>query len=239
MIITLDNAYQSELLIVPARNDSGALIGIEIIVNFVGVATNVRMPTELVMPYLTARQEIELFQEKLLLLDSCKLFFIQHQLTAWINITPTVVTWLISEGNGIAICERYPSLEFTVNENYPELNKGKENTSLMNFALRFPLVLANFGAGDASTKAIFDGLFNRVVLDKNFIQQHLTDRTFEPFIRAIMMQVSPYCQSVMVAGVDDKETLQRLSGFGFSAMQGSLWPPVSVENITSLVQDNP
>ncbi len=74
MIITLDNAYQSELLIVPARNDSGALIGIEIIVNFVGVATNVRMPTELVMPYLTARQEIELFQEKLLLLDSCKLF---------------------------------------------------------------------------------------------------------------------------------------------------------------------
>jgi hypothetical protein len=65
MIITLDNAYQSELLIVPARNESGALVGIEITVNFVGVLTSVRMPTELVMPYLSAAQELELFQEKL------------------------------------------------------------------------------------------------------------------------------------------------------------------------------
>lgn len=32
-------------------------------------------------------------------------------------------------------------------------------------------MLANFGAGEASTKAIFDGLFKRVMLDKNFIQQ--------------------------------------------------------------------
>lgn len=236
MIITLDNAYQSELLIVPARNDSGALIGIEITVNFVGVATKVRMPTELVLPYLSAAQELELFQEKLALLENCKLFFIQHPLTAWINITPVIVNWLISEGHGVSICERYPWLEFSVNENYPDLNKGKLNTELKNFALRFPLILANFGAGDASTKAIFDGLFNRVALDKNFIQQHLTDRTFAPFIRAIMMQVSPYCQSVMVAGVDDIATLQRLSGYGFSAMQGNLWPAVFVENITSLVQ---
>ena len=236
MIITLDNAYQSELLIVPARNDSGALIGIEITVNFVGVTTNVRMPTDLVMPYLSAAQELELFQEKLSLLESCKLFFIQHQLIAWVNITPTIVSWLISEDNNVSICERFPWLEFTVNENYPDLNKGKMNTALMNFALRFPLVLANFGAGDATPQAIFDGMFNRVALDKNFIQHHLTERTFEPFLRAIMMQVSPYCQSVMVAGVDDIDTLQRLSVYGFSAMQGSLWPAVSVGNITSLVQ---
>jgi hypothetical protein len=40
----------------------------------------------------------------------------------------------------------------------------------------------------------------------------------------------------MVAGVDDIDTLQRLSGYGFSAMQGNLWPAVSVDNITALVQ---
>lgn len=34
-------------------------------------------------------------------------------------------------------------------------------------------------------KAVFDGLFTRVMLDKSFIQQQITHRSFEPFIRAI------------------------------------------------------
>lgn len=232
----LDIAYQSELLLLPARHDSGALTGLEIVVNFVGVDNQVRIPTELVRPYLTPEQELMLFQEQLAMLDSCKLFFIQQQLTAWINISPAIVEYLIMEQNGVSICEQHPWLEFTINENYPDLNKGNMNTALMDFALRFPLVLGNFGAGDASTKAIFDGMFKRVALDKNFIQQHLTDNTFELLLRAIVTQVSPYCQSLMVAGVDDDVALQRLSVFGFSAMQGNLWPAVPLERITSLVQ---
>ncbi|MCU6671267.1 EAL domain-containing protein [Enterobacteriaceae bacterium H4N4] len=236
MIVTLDNAYQSELLFLPARHDSGVLKGIEIVVNFVGVHSRVRIPTELVLAYLSPVQELALFHEKLALLETCKLFFIQQQLNAWINISPAIVEYLIMDGKGVSICERYPWLEFSINENYPDLNKGNMNTVLMNFALRFPLVLANFGAGDASTKAIFNGLFNRVALDKNFIQQHLTDNTFDPFLRAIVSQVTPYCQAVMVGGVDDASILQRLSPYQFSAMQGNLWPPVTVDKITSLVQ---
>ncbi|MEG1212263.1 MAG: EAL domain-containing protein [Leclercia sp.] len=236
MIVMLDNAYQSEFQLLPARHDSGILKGIEIIVNFVGVDSLVRIPTELVRPYLSPEQELMLFQEQLALLETCKLFFIQQQLIAWINISPVIVEFLIMEGNGVTICERYPWLEFTINENYPDLNKGNLNTVLMNFALRFPLVLGNFGAGDASTKAIFDGMFKRVALDKNFIQQLLTDNTFDPFLRAIVMQVTPYCQSIMVAGVNDASALQRLSVFEFSAMQGNLWPSVTVDNIITLVQ---
>ncbi|WP_333849973.1 EAL domain-containing protein [Leclercia sp.] len=236
MIVMLDIAYQSELLLLPARQDSGALTGLEIVVNFVGVDNQVRIPTELVRPYLSPEQELMLFQEQLAMLESCKLFFIQQQLTAWINISPTIVEYLVMEQNGVSICEQHPWLEFTINENYPDLNKGNMNTTLMDFALRFPLVLGNFGAGDASTKAIFDGMFKRVALDKNFIQQHLSDNTFELLLRAILTQVSPYCQSLMVAGVDDDVALQRLSAFGFSAMQGGLWPAVPLERITSLVQ---
>lgn len=232
----LDIAYQSELLLLPARQDSGALTGLEIVVNFVGVDNQVRIPTELVRPYLTPEQELMLFQEQLAMLDSCKLFFIQQQLIAWINITPVIVEYLSTEQNGVSICEQYPWLEFTINENYPGLNKGNMNTELMDFSRRFPLVLGNFGAGDASTKAIFDGMFKRVALDKNFIQQHLTDNTFDLLLRAIVTQVSPYCESLMVAGVDDDVALQQLSAFGFSAMQGGLWPAVPLERITSLVQ---
>ena len=52
------------------------------------------------------------------------------------------------------------------------LNNGKDDPELARMAIHFPLVLANFGAGEASLKAVYDGLFKRVILDKGFIQQH-------------------------------------------------------------------
>ena len=36
-MITLDNAYQSELMLLPARNSAGELKGLEVLVNFTGV----------------------------------------------------------------------------------------------------------------------------------------------------------------------------------------------------------
>lgn len=236
MIITLDNAYQSEFLLCPARNSAGELKALEIMVNFVGVETNVRIPTELVIPHLSPAEELALFQEKLQLLETCKLFFIQHQLIAWINITPAIVEFLLTNENAVSIIERFPFLEFTVNENYPGLNNGKDDLTMARMAIRYPLVLANFGAGAASLKPLYDGLFKRVIIDRNFIQQRVTELSFEPFMRAILWQITPHCQSVIVAGIDDHGTLQRVMPFEFGAMQGALWPAVTAEQVTQLVQ---
>ena len=236
MIITLDNAYKSELLLQPARNSAGELKGLELVVNFAGVDTEVRIPTELVIPRLSPAEELVLFQEKLQLLDTCKLFFIQHQLIAWINITPVIVEFLLTNGNAVSLLERYPFLEFTVNENYPGLNNGKGDENLARTAIHLPLVLTNFVAGAASLKAVYDGLFKRVILDKGFIQQRAAALSFEPFMRAILWQITPHCQSVMVSGIDDHSLLQRVLTFNFGAMQGNLWPAVPAEQVTTLVQ---
>ena len=91
MIVSLDDTYRSELLLLPARKGNGMLQGLEIIVNFVGPDSNVRTPTELVIPRLTPEEILALFNEQLALLEACQLFFIQHQLTAWINIAPSLV----------------------------------------------------------------------------------------------------------------------------------------------------
>lgn len=236
MIVTLDNAYRSEFLFLPARNKQEELRGLEIIANFAGVNTDVRIPTELVIPHLSPEQELALFQEKLAVLDACKLFFIQHQLTAWINITPIIVEFLLTNQNIVSIIEQFPFVEFTISEGFPDLNKGKDNHTLVQLAQCVPIVLANFGAGDTTTKAIFDGLFSRIILDRNFIQQRLAEYSFEPFMRVIMMQIMPYCQSIMITGIDNSEAFQRAAQFDFCAMQGCLWPAVPVETVTSLVQ---
>lgn len=236
MIVNLDNTWRSELLFHPARNGQGILQGLEIITNFTGEDASVRMPTELLLPRLSDRDILNLFKEQLALLDACKLFFIQHQLCAWININPIIVEAILTDPELASCIERFPFLELTINENYPDLNKGKENHSLAQLAQRYCIVLANFGAGEASTRAVFDGLFHRIAIDKTFLHHQLGSHAFGPFMGAIVSQVSPHCRTLMIAGVDDEQILQRVTPFQFSAMQGGLWPPVASGAVTTLVQ---
>lgn len=235
MIVSLDDTYRSELSFQPARSGYGMLVGLEIVVHFVGVASNVRAPFELLAPRLRAADALALFKEQLELAESCKLFFIQHQLIAWINIPPEIVDALILDDALAATVSRLPFLELTINENFPDLNSGRDNHQLARLCEHHAVVLANFGAGSITSKAIFDGLFSRVALDKNFVHQRLMSRSFEPFMRAIVSQIAPYCRSVMIAGIDDEKTLKRVAPYQFSAMQGNLWPAVAVPMITSLV----
>lgn len=74
MIVTLDKAWKTELLFLPARNGGGQLVGLELIANVVGVDDAVRTPTTLVMSRLSAEQEVILFREKLALLETCQIF---------------------------------------------------------------------------------------------------------------------------------------------------------------------
>ncbi len=235
MIVLLDDTYRSELLLLPARKSNEMLQGFEVIANFVGIDNNVRAPTELVSPRLSADESLQLFTEQLALIEACQLFFLQHQLIAWINISPVIVEALLTDESLAASVAKFPFLEFSINENFPNLNKGKEDPSLSLLAKQYPLMLANFGVGTVSTRAIFDGLFKRVTLDKNFVQQRLSSPSFEPFMRAIVSQISPYCHSMMITGIDDVSALKRAEPFQFSAMQGALWPPVTAAQITSLV----
>ena len=162
--------------------------------------------------------------------------FIQHKLFAWLNLTPQVATLLLDRDNYAGELLKYPFIELLINENYPHLNEGKDNRDLLSLSQMYPLVLGNLGAGNSTMKAVFDGLFTRVMLDKSFIQQQITHRSFEPFIRAIQAQISPCCNCIIAGGIDTPEILAQITPFDFHALQGCLWPAVPVNQITTLVQ---
>ncbi|EDF5683197.1 anti-FlhDC factor YdiV [Salmonella enterica subsp. enterica serovar Enteritidis] len=218
MIASLDELYHSELFFLPVMDENARLVGLEIIATFAAEDGAVRMPTELVAPRLSVEEQYCLFVEKLALLETCQHFFIQHKLIAWLNLPPAISDLLLLDSELFSRAARFPFLE------------------LANLAMHFPLMLANFGAGEASTKAIFDGLFKRVMLDKNFIQQRAEMISFEPFMHAIVAQISSSCESLMIAGIDNEAMFSRAAPLGFSAFQGGLWPPVPVSQLIKLVQ---
>lgn len=236
MIVALDNTYSSQLYFLPARNSDGLLVGLKVVCQFSGLNNHVRIPTSLVLPRLTQQQEITLFQEKLALLTTCQLFFMQHNLTAWIMIPPGVVDALLNDEELAASVQRLPFLELAVSEQFPGLNDIDENHPLSKLSHYFPLALSDFGAGNASTRAVFTGLFKRIVLDKSFVQRQLKSLSFEPFMRAIVSQIQPYCQGIMVSGIDDETIRQRVMPYGFNGMLGSLWPGVPESSLITLVQ---
>ncbi|WP_254850194.1 hypothetical protein, partial [Salmonella enterica] len=209
MIASLDELYHSELFFLPVMDENARLVGLEIIATFAAEDGAVRMPTELVAPRLSVEEQYCLFVEKLALLETCQHFFIQHKLIAWLNLPPAISDLLLLDSELFSRAARFPFLELAINENYPGLNQGKNNETLANLAMHFPLMLANFGAGEASTKAIFDGLFKRVMLDKNFIQQRAEMISFEPFMHAIVAQISSSCESLMIAGIDNEAMFSR------------------------------
>ncbi|HAC7084976.1 hypothetical protein FMD71_00515 [Salmonella enterica subsp. enterica serovar Enteritidis] len=69
-----------------------------------------------------------------------------------------------------------------------------------------------------------------------FIQQRAEMISFEPFMHAIVAQISSSCESLMIAGIDNEAMFSRAAPLGFSAFQGGLWPPVPVSQLIKLVQ---
>lgn len=236
MKIFLENLYHSDCYFLPIRDNQQDLVGVELITHFSSEDGTVRIPTSRVIAQLTAEQHWQLFSEQLELLKSCQHFFIQHKLFAWLNLTPQVTTLLLDRDNYAGELLKYPFIELLINENYPHLDEGKDNRDLLSLSQMYPLVLGNLGAGNSTMKAVFDGLFTRVMLDKSFIQQQITHRSFEPFIRAIQAQISPCCNCIIAGGIDTPEIMAQITPFDFHALQGCLWPAVPINQITTLVQ---
>ncbi len=235
MIVSLDIVYRAHFCFLPMRLPQGDLFGVELITNFVGDDAPVRIPTELVLPHITAEQELTLFCEKLSLLESCQHFFMAQQCPAWININEHIADAILSQPCLIKRIGQLPFIELMVNESFEELNLGDDNPRLRKLGLLFPLALGNFGAGIATTRPIFDGLFSSVMLDKGFIHKQIHESSFTPFMQAITVQISPFCRALLIAGIDDEESRAKARVLRFTAMQGNLWPAVPAESLTDLL----
>lgn len=234
MIVSLDILYRSQFYFLPMRAPEGHLYGVELTTNFFGMDAPVRIPTELIVPHITAEQELSLFEEQLSFLETQQQRLNAAQLVSWLNISVIIVDAILSQPELITRISRLSFLSFTINETFADINLGRDNNRLRKLGQLFPLILANFGAGIATTKPIFDGLFSGVMLDKAFVQKQIHADSFVPFMQAILAQLSPFCHAMLIAGIDDEAARSKACSLGFTAMQGSLWPAVAGDSLAGL-----
>lgn len=236
MIVSLDVKYHSQYLFLPVRRGDDSLLGVELIADFISDNASVRIPPGFVLSRITAEQRLILFYEAISLLEQHREFFIQNQVLAWVSVDEIIVSALLS---GVALQKRVselPFLEFSLTEDYPGLNAGKAHPQLNALQALHPLLLANYGSGGATSRAVYEGMYRRVKLDKQFINRQLSPSTFEPFISAIIKQISPCCDTLILPGIDNEIARRHAIALGVGAVQGRLWPPVMAASLASLIE---
>jgi len=98
----------------------------------------------------------------------------------------------------------------------------------------FMLCLDNFGSGQATLTALYDGLFDYVKIDKRFYWQLFTHYGYDVVIDALLKNINLLCKGVIVGGIERKEYFNKLRHAGIFGLQGFLWPSVGVDSLQDL-----
>ncbi|CAK9885208.1 MAG: Anti-FlhC(2)FlhD(4) factor YdiV [Candidatus Erwinia impunctatus] len=129
-----------------------------------------------------------------------------------------------------------PYLELELDESFPGLSQGESNPQLAFLHQHFVLNLRNYGAGKASSKAVFDGLFSRIKIDKGFIQQTMMRNVSPSFINTVFYHIRPYCQQVILPGIDDMKMFRQAYHFDVDGLTGNLFTSVNETMLGKLTQ---
>ncbi|MEI2264780.1 EAL domain-containing protein [Erwinia sp. CGal63] len=235
MNIHLEADYISHTAFNPIYGFGGQLIAVELLTHFSHSTANVAVPQELLLPQLDKEQRIVLLQNQINSIEKHADFFSQQKVKVTLKIDELLAQTILDSEFLSRKLDALGWLELEITESFADLKLGKDHPGLMALSERFDLCLANYGAGKAPSKAVYDNLFSRIKLDKGFIQHNINRNSFQPFINALLEHIKPHCQQVIVQGVDDITGLEKVSRYQFDGIQSALFSPVAEESLTSLI----
>ncbi|MCU5774935.1 EAL domain-containing protein [Erwiniaceae bacterium BAC15a-03b] len=236
MKIHLAADYDISAAFYPIYTLTGQLTAVELISWFSHETANVAIPVEMLIAQLTFEQRIALLQSQISLVEKHYDFFSHHDLHVAINIDEMIAQAILDSEFLLHKMGLLDCLELEINESFANLSEGRDNPLLAALSDQFYLSLQNFGAGKATPKAVYDNLFYRVKLDKTFIQHNIRRLSFAPFINAVLNNIAPHCQQIIVQGVDDAKGLEEISKYPFSGIQSALFPAVDEASLGALIR---
>ncbi len=238
MKIHLEADYKIHTAFSPVYRPGGQLTAVHMLTHFTHAQANVVIPQEILIPQLNEHQRVLLLQDQINMIEKHYEFFNTHSVDVAINIDELLAKTILESDFLIKRMAQMKCIELEISESFPEIAAGNRHPLLYGLSQHFHLSLNNYGAGKATSKAVFDNLFHRIKLDKTFVQHNIKRLSFAPFIKAILEHIKPHCHAVVVQGVDDLTGLQIVRDFAFDGIQSALFPCVSEESL-SLLTDPP
>ncbi|MNH03127.1 putative anti-FlhC(2)FlhD(4) factor YdiV [compost metagenome] len=234
MKIQFEADFISSYVFQPVYSMEGRLLAVEILCRFNSLDGDLAMPADIGINLLTASQRIELFHEQLRLAEQHAGWFVEHDVLLTFNIEETLVDVILTDDLLRQRLRQWPFIAFEISESFPNLSAGKNNTKVSRLSEIFPLWLDNFGSGQATLTALYDGLFDYVKIDKRFYWQLFDHQGYDVVIDSLLKNINLLCKGVIVCGIEKKEYFNKLRHAGVFGLQGFLWPSVDVDNLAAL-----
>ncbi|WP_258576924.1 EAL domain-containing protein [Candidatus Pantoea persica] len=230
MRVHLSADYQSEIWFYPVYLPSGELAAVELVSQYVHGTAPIMLPQDLLLLQLDETQQLRLLlrllQSQIVLLEQQRAFFEENQLTAFMCIDENLARTLLASELLMRKIRKITFLILDLSETFPQPINGINAPFISALNAQFRLSLSHFGAGNVSTRAVYDNLFDYIKLDKQCIQLLAKRASFSLFIQSILDNFRSHCQhqQMIICGVDDDALLQ-----------GALFPQVRADGLARLI----
>ncbi|PIJ51842.1 hypothetical protein BL250_06235 [Erwinia sp. OLTSP20] len=235
MKVHLEADYTGSTVFSPTYRPDGKLLSVTLQLHFHQSSANVSIPQELMLPQLDEKQRLNLLQKKLQVAEKISSFLSENKIYVIIAVDDWTAKTIVNSEFLQHRLAAIKTLELEISEQFSGINQGIENDILKCLYHINPMSLANYGAGKANSKAVYDSLFKRITLDKSFLHQQIGKISFNPFFNAIVKNVRPYCQQLVVQGVDSAAMMQIIRQFDIDGVAGTLFPVVSEAGLPDLL----
>lgn len=239
MNIHLETEYRTHPQFYPVYSPEGRLLCTELRVNFCHPQSNVAIPQAMLTPQLDISQRILLLQSQINLIESAARFFSKNNIKVSISVDGLLADTLLESDFLLKKMSLLAGLQLDIAESFPGLHEGADNPRLRALSDHFSLALSHYGAGNLSSRAVFDSLFERITLDRALMQRMMKRASFSALAGVIVEQITPYCGLLVLAGADDLSDLQKIRHLPLGGIESALFPPVPAECLDQLLTPPP
>lgn len=210
----------------PIVTVSGGMLGFEL-VNKIEKHEH-HLDTEGHNNFLSVEDSIKAFFDQVTIACVNEDVFINNAFLLSITIDYEIALHIISNTALRKILQQHSYIRLTLNEHFNEFEIGEERAVLHALTTYCTLWLDRFGEGSTSLSLVMNEKFEYIKISKSFFWQHQGTLSF----RKIIEHLKPYCNGIIICGVEHYSHIEYLKGSDIQAMQGVLWSSYNQEKLT-------
>lgn len=215
----------------PIYSVGGLLHAVELLTSFEGGFSGGRIEPQKFISSLDTNSKHALLLAQLNEINARSLFFKRNKLLCSLNIDQSMAIMILEYDHIKEILESNEFIRLEISERFPKIDKVEGNILLDTLAEKYKLWLDDYGTDFSNINTLKNTQFESVKIDKKFFWENGNSVMWA----TIISNISQYCNTIIVEGVETGTQLRSLRFSGVSCAQGFLFPSVPLEDIEILM----
>ncbi|PKE29460.1 hypothetical protein CWS43_15520 [Rahnella sp. AA] len=215
----------------PIYNVGGLLYAVELLTSFEGGFSGEKIEPQKFISSLDIKYKHELLLTQLNEINALSSFFKKNKLLCSLNIDQGMAILILEDHHIKDILDNNDFIRLEISEHFPKIDKAEGNILVDTLAGKYKLWLDDYGTNFSNINTLKNTKFESVKIDKKFFWENGNSVMWA----TIIDNISQYCSSIIVEGVETGTQLRNLQYSGISCAQGFLFPSVPLEDIEILM----